>query len=149
MKTFHKKRRKSKWFYLFFLRFFNVVAFPVSLFLSSTKKNHPDAARKVRVALAIVSRLDLDPVPDLSPSDETPMLLHSPTEGDLLADRGADRRRQPDLGQIGLDGDDAATGGERSDVDHQHLVLGKLRNFRALFVALHSDTEKSTKLKSK
>jgi hypothetical protein len=69
--------------------------------------------------LAIVSRLDLDAVPNLSPPDQAPMLFDSPTERNLFVDRSADRRRQADLGQIGLDGNDASAGGKRADVHHQ------------------------------
>ncbi len=69
--------------------------------------------------LAILSWLDLDAVPNLSPPDQAPMLFDSPTERNLFVDRSADRRRQADLGQIGLDGNDASAGGERADVHHQ------------------------------
>jgi hypothetical protein len=66
-----------------------------------------------------VSWLDLDAVPNLSPPNQAPMLFDSPTERNLFVDRSADRRRQTDLGQIGLDGNDASAGGERADVHHQ------------------------------
>ena len=56
------------------------------------------------------------------------MTLDPPTERDLLADAGADGRRQPDLGQVGLDGDDAAAGRQRADVHHEHLGLAQLGN---------------------
>ena len=68
-------------------------------------------------------RLHLDAPPDLAPPDESPVALHSPAERDLLPDAGAHGRRQPDLGQVGLDCDDAAAGRQRANVDHEHLLL--------------------------
>lgn len=58
------------------------------------------------------------------------MFLHSSTQSDLLSDLCADGVGQDDLGQIGLDGADAAAGRQRADVHHQHLVLGQLLDLR-------------------
>ena len=71
------------------------------------------------------------------------MTLHSPGEGDLLAEGGADGGLEADLGQIGLDGDHPAAGGEGADVDHEHLVLRELGDLGALLVALHPHAEKT------
>ena len=70
--------------------------------------------------------LHLDTPPDLAPPDESPVALHSPAERDLLPDTGAHGRRQPDLGQVGLDCDDAPARREGTDVDHEHLLLPEL-----------------------
>lgn len=55
-----------------------------------------------------------------------PVFLHTPTQSDLLSHLRADRVGEDDLGQIGLDGADAAARRQRADVHHQHLVLGEL-----------------------
>lgn len=55
-----------------------------------------------------------------------PVLLHTSTQRYLLADLCAHWVGEDDLGQIGLDGADAAARGQRADVDHQHLVLRQL-----------------------
>ena len=96
-----------------------------------------------------MARLHLDAVPDLPPADQPPVLLHSSTERDLFADGRANGGGQTNLGQVSLDGDDAAAGRQRPDVDHQHLVLGKLRHLGTLLVALQSDSEQSPELKFK
>ena len=54
------------------------------------------------------------------------MFLHAAAEGDLLSDLRADGVRQDDLGQVGLHGADAASGGQRPDVHHQNLVFRQL-----------------------
>ena len=71
-------------------------------------------------------RLHLDAPPDLTPPDESPVALHSPAEGNLLPDAGAHGRRQPDLGQVGLDCDHAPARREGTNVDHEHLLLPEL-----------------------
>ncbi len=55
-----------------------------------------------------------------------PMFLHTSAQSDLLSDLCADRVGKDDLGQISLDGADAATCRQRADVHHQHLVLRQL-----------------------
>lgn len=52
------------------------------------------------------------------------MFLHTPTQGDLLAHLCAHWVSEDNLGQISLDGTDAAARRQGADVDHQHLVLG-------------------------
>lgn len=59
-----------------------------------------------------------------------PMFLHTSTQSDLLADLCADRVGEDDLGQISLDGADAAACRQRADVHHQHLVLGQFLDLR-------------------
>ena len=101
--------------------------------------------RKIRGFL-VRGRLDGDSTPDLTPADETPVTLHSPGEGDLLPEGGADGGLEADLGQIGFDRDHPAAGGEGADVDHEHLVLRELGDLGALLVALHPHAEKTPEI---
>lgn len=58
------------------------------------------------------------------------MFLHTSTESDLLSDLRAHRVGEDDLGQIGLDGADAAACRQRADVHHQDLVLRQFLDLR-------------------
>lgn len=54
------------------------------------------------------------------------MFLHTSTQSDLLSDLCTHRVGEDDLGEISLDGADAAACRQRADVHHQHLVLRQL-----------------------
>lgn len=62
------------------------------------------------------------------------MLVDPATQGDLLAQLGRGGGVEENLGEIGLDGHDAASLGRAADVDHQNLVLGELLNLGLLLV---------------
>ena len=62
------------------------------------------------------------------------MLLDPPRELDLLPDLRARRRRELDLREVALDGEDTPPGGRRADVDEQQLTLSKLRDLCLLLV---------------
>ena len=66
-----------------------------------------------------------------------------PRKSDFLADLRADGGGEPDLGEVGLDGDDPAAGGEAADVDHEDLALGQLLHLGGLLVALGPDAEEA------
>ena len=55
-----------------------------------------------------------------------PMFLNTSTQSDLLSDLCTHRVGEDDLGEISLDGADAAACRQRADVHHQHLVLRQL-----------------------
>jgi len=78
-----------------------------------------------------------------SPSNQTPMLLDSSTESDLLADLGTGRAGKLQLGNIGLDTNDLGTCRGRSNVDHENFVLCQLGDLGLLSVC-SLDTEQAT-----
>src|SRR5690349_2158204 len=69
-----------------------------------------------------------------SPSDETPVLLDTTTQGNLLADICACRAGEDQLRGILLDGRDLGAGGRRADVDHDDFVLGQLLDLGLLSI---------------
>ena len=77
------------------------------------------------------------------PSNETPMLLDSTREGDLLTDLGTCRASELQSGGISLDGDDLGTSGGRTNVDHEDFVLCEFGNLGLLAVG-GLDTEQTT-----
>ena len=81
-----------------------------------------------------------------SPADETPVLVDTPRERNLFADLGAGRACKEDLGQVGLDAHDTATGRCRANVDHEHLVLCQLLHL-GLFLVIRLDTEQAAQQK--
>ena len=54
------------------------------------------------------------------------MLLHTSTEGHLLALLGANGTRQLELGQVVLYGDNACSSAHGPDIKHQNFALGHL-----------------------
>jgi hypothetical protein len=68
------------------------------------------------------------------------MLLDPAGQRDLLADLRARRARELDLREVGLDGEHAAAGRRRADVDEQELALCELGDLRLLLV-LRLDAE--------
>jgi len=72
------------------------------------------------------------------------VLLNSPTNGDLLANFCAGRRGQRQLGGIGLDTQHLGTGGGRTNVNHQNLVLSELGNLSLLAIG-SLNTQKAAK----
>ena len=116
---------KTKMVYFSIFQFSHIFSAPwLSPALTFVDRNHFLLTRSPLVR----SGLHLDAPPNLPPPDEPPVALDPPAERDLLADAGADGRRQPDLGQVGLDGNDAAAGRQRADVHHEHLRLAQLGN---------------------
>ena len=93
--------------------------------------------------LLLVFRVQLLARSDLAPSEETPMLVHTPGQGQLLPDLGAHGLDQTDLGQVSLDGRDLASGGEGSDVDHEDLALGQLLDLGPLLVPFDPDAQQA------
>ena len=79
---------------------------------------------------------------NVGPSDQTPVLADSPTDGNLLADFSAGRAGERDLGNIGLHTQNLGTGSSRANVHHQNLILGQLRNL-GLFTVCGPDTKQS------
>jgi hypothetical protein len=81
---------------------------------------------------------------DLSPADQTPVLVHTTTESDLLTLHGAHRVDEEDLGEIALHRNHAATSRRGADVDHEHLTLDELGD-TSLFplVAVGLDAEEA------
>ena len=104
-----------------------LLTFPVARNNAPSFLAHLSLTSPRRTAPPLVGcRLHLDAPPDLTPPDESPVALHSPAEGNLLPDAGAHGRRQPDLGQVGLDCDHAPARREGTNVDHEHLLLPEL-----------------------
>lgn len=89
-----------------------------------------------------MSTREIDLRNNVGPTDQTPVLLNSPTDGNLLTNLSASGRGQNELGSIGLDTSDLGTGGCRANVHHQHLVLSKLGNLSLLAVG-GLDTQQS------
>lgn len=87
--------------------------------------------------------LHLEPLLDLPPPDQPPVLLDAPRERDLLALLRADRRRQLQLREVVLDGHDARAGAHGPDVEHQHLALGQLRDLGLLLAVLRAHAEQA------
>lgn len=86
---------------------------------------------------AFVTRNNPKPVDlrnNVGPSDQTPVLLNSATDGDLLANFRAGGTGQAELSGISLDTEDLSTSSGRTDVNHQDFVLGKLGNLGLLAV---------------
>ena len=52
------------------------------------------------------------------------MLVNSAADGDLLSDFCAGWAGQAELGRVGLDTQHLGTGGGRTNVHHQHFILG-------------------------
>ncbi len=71
------------------------------------------------------------------------MLLDTATEGNLLADVCAGGAGEDKLGSIVLDGSNLGTGGGRTNVHHENLVLSKLGDLGLLTIG-GSNTEKTT-----
>eukprot|EP00053_Salpingoeca_punica_P000980 m.31340 g.31340 ORF g.31340 m.31340 type:complete len:328 (+) comp10710_c0_seq1:216-1199(+) len=94
-------------------------------------------------ALGVLGELDGDALADLAPANEAPVLLHAPAQRNLLAVLCAHGLGEGDLGQIGLDGNDAAASRERANVDHQHLVLRQLDDLGGLLVTLCAHTQEA------
>lgn len=78
-----------------------------------------------------------------SPADETPMLLDTSAQGDLLANVGAGRAGQDQLGGVVLDGGYLGARRGGTNVDHNDLVLGQLGDLGLLAVG-GSHTEQAT-----
>jgi len=74
------------------------------------------------------------------PTDESPMLVNTATQGDLLANLGTRRRSQENLCKIGFDAHNATASGRGADVNHQNLVLGEFLNL-GLFFIISLDSE--------
>lgn len=81
------------------------------------------------------------PLLDLSPANQSPMLLHSAGQGNLFLLLCAHRRRQLQLGQIMLDSNHACTRTARPNVEHEHLILAQLADLALFFPALHIHTQ--------
>jgi hypothetical protein len=97
---------------------------------------------------------------NVGPTDQSPVLLDTSGQGDLLANLCAGGRCEGEAGSVGLDGDDLGTSGGRTNVDHlctcqflfsdhaqfvvsyQNFVLGQLGNLRLLAIG-GLDTEQS------
>lgn len=72
-------------------------------------------------------------------NDIPPVLFDTATERDLFVDFGTYGRCEHDLGEIVFDGEHAAAGRRRADVDHQHLALAEALHLALLARVL--DTE--------
>lgn len=79
---------------------------------------------------------------DGGPTNQTPMLLNTTGQGDLLANVCAGRGGEDELGGIVLDGGNLGTGGRGTNVDHDDLVLGELGDLGLLAVG-GADTEET------
>lgn len=80
---------------------------------------------------------------EYSPSDQTPMLLDSSTQGNLLTNLGTCRACELQLGDISLDTNDLGTSRSRSDVDHENFVLCQFGDL-CLLAVCGLDTEQAT-----
>ena len=97
------------------------------------------------------ARIRLAPHPSPNPRHPQhacvpPVLVDAAGEGDLFVDLGAGGHGEGDLGEVALDGDDAAARGGRPDVDHEDLALGQLLHLGLLGV-LGLDTEQAAEQK--
>ena len=96
------------------------------------------SAYVINVILALVDLRN-----NVGPSNETPVLLNSATDGDLLANFRASRAGQAELSGISLDTNDLSTGSSGTDVNHENFVLSKLGDLGLLAVG-GLDTEQTT-----
>lgn len=62
------------------------------------------------------------------------MLLDSSADGNLLSNLRAGGAGQAELSSIGLDTQNLSTGGSRTNVNHQNLVLSQLGNLGLLAI---------------
>jgi len=118
----------------------------INLF-TSTKKRYSGCTKKIaykKMILLIRIRLNCDASADLSPTNEPPMSFDSAAESNFLAHAGANRRGQPDLGQISLDSHHSAASGQGTDVDHEDLGLAQLAHFGSLLVSFHPHSKQTT-----
>lgn len=77
------------------------------------------------------------------PTNETPVLLDTARQSDLLADACAGGAGEDQLGGIVLDGNNLGAGRGGTNVDHDDFVLGQLGNLSLLTIG-GADTEKTT-----
>mmetsp|Transcript_236 Transcript_236/g.920 ORF Transcript_236/g.920 Transcript_236/m.920 type:complete len:280 (+) Transcript_236:142-981(+) len=82
-----------------------------------------------------------DPRLNLPPPDEPPVLLDAAGQRHLLALLGAHRRRELQLGEVGLDRHHARARAHRPNVQHQHLRLGQLRHLALLLAPLRAHAQ--------
>ena len=71
---------------------------------------------------------------NVGPSDQTPVLVDSSADGDLLSHLGTGRAGQAELGGIGLNTHHLGARGGRADVNHEHFVLAQLSDLGLLAV---------------
>mmetsp|Transcript_11967 Transcript_11967/g.26986 ORF Transcript_11967/g.26986 Transcript_11967/m.26986 type:complete len:692 (+) Transcript_11967:117-2192(+) len=105
------------------------------------KSGFPVLRDLARFGCLLLGNLELDTLSDLSPSNETPVLVDTAGQGDLLSFRRTGGLREGDLGELALDGDDPSTGGRRSDVDHQDLSLGQFLDLGLFATVAGLDTQ--------
>ena len=79
---------------------------------------------------------------NLAPSNQTPMLLNSPTKCNLLPSAGAHRRCELQLCQIIPNSKDSSTCRHGPNIQHEDLSLGQLWNLSLLFCSLSPYTNK-------
>lgn len=109
-----------------------------------TKVNITSFSQSREEILGSVRGGALDLRDNVGPTDQTPVLLNSPTDGNLLSDLGTSRAGQAELGGISLDTHDLSTGSRRTNVNHENFVLSKLGNLGLLAIG-GLDTEQTTK----
>lgn len=71
----------------------------------------------------VARRFDGIPSADLTPSDQSPVFLHSSTEGDFLPDLSTDWIGERDFAQIGLRRHHSAAGTQRANIHEKDLTL--------------------------
>ena len=85
-----------------------------------------------------MSRVEEIPLENLrsdgGPTDQTPMLLNTTAQSNLLAQACTGRAGQGKLSSIVLDGNDLGTSRRGTNVDHDDFVLGKLGDLGLLAV---------------
>lgn len=80
---------------------------------------------------------------DVGPTNETPVLLDTSGQGDLLTDLCAGGRGERETGGVSLHSDDLGTSSSRTNVDHEDFVLRQLGDLGLLAVG-GLDTEQSS-----
>eukprot|EP00050_Salpingoeca_kvevrii_P010065 m.6393 g.6393 ORF g.6393 m.6393 type:complete len:309 (-) comp2608_c0_seq1:378-1304(-) len=86
---------------------------------------------------------DDDTLANLAPANQTPVLVYSAAQCNLLTNLCAHGLCQDNLCQIRLDGRNTAASRERANVDHEHLALGELLDLCGLLVTLGTNAKKT------
>ena len=90
-------------------------------------------------------RLDFCTVPNLSPTNKSPMFLYSSAQGNFFANGSANGRSKANFSQICLYGNNTSSSRQRADVYHQNFIFTQLGYFGRFFVTFNPYAQKSAK----
>jgi hypothetical protein len=95
-------------------------------------------------SLSINDRLKNVASYNIGPANKAPVLLNTSGQSHLFANLCASGRGERQTGSVSLDGNNLGARSGRTNVDHKHFVLCKLRNLGLLAVC-GLDSEQSSK----